>query len=509
MTTRRAPQIAFAAAILFAGTPATGQVIGPTSSQSPYVLPAASGVQTISLLTVGDSPAGSTYRMVGNPDGLGALANGDGTITLLMNHELFANTGAVRAHGTNGAFVSRWQINTTTYAVEAGRDLITSTVAGTGGAAPFSRFCSADLPAATAFFNAATGLGTTERIFMTGEESGNEGRTYGAVVPTAFTTGGTAYFLPRLGRFNHENAVACPTPQDRTIVIGTDDSAPGQVYVYVGTKQNSGTAVDRAGLTNGSLYGIAVAGVANENRTTGIPSGTRFGMSNFGDVSAMTGAALQTASVTAGVTQFLRPEDGAWDTQDGRRFYFVTTDQFNGGPTVGRSRLWRLTFDNIATPESGGMIEMLLDGTEGHQMLDNITVTREGRVIMNEDPGGNAILARVWQYDPATDSLTGLGVHDPSKFMTGGSNFIGQGEESSGIIDVTALFDPLGIRNQTFLLLTTQAHNALGGELVEGGQLMLMIVPVPEPSSIALTAAAGVGVAIRVWRRGRERPVVS
>ena len=27
--------------------------------------------------------------------------------------------------------------------------------------------------------------------------------------------------------------------------------------------------------------------------------------------------------------EFLRPEDGAWDTQDPNRFYFVTTDRFN------------------------------------------------------------------------------------------------------------------------------------------------------------------------------------
>ena len=43
---------------------------GPSSSQSPYVLPSQSGVVTKSILTVGDSVGG--YRMVGIPDGLGA-----------------------------------------------------------------------------------------------------------------------------------------------------------------------------------------------------------------------------------------------------------------------------------------------------------------------------------------------------------------------------------------------------------------------------------------------------
>jgi hypothetical protein len=56
------------------------------------------------------------------------------------------------------------------------------------------------------------------------------------------------------------NAVASPFAQDQTVVMGIDDSTPGQVYVYVGQKQAAGTAVEKAGLTNGNLYGIAVNG---------------------------------------------------------------------------------------------------------------------------------------------------------------------------------------------------------------------------------------------------------
>src|SRR5690348_13057494 len=89
-------------------TVATAQTFtGPSSSQSPYLLPTAPGVGVVSLLTVGDSvnlkPDGVTpYRMVGIPDGLGAFDNEDGTFTLLMNHELPGN-GIVRAHGLKGA----------------------------------------------------------------------------------------------------------------------------------------------------------------------------------------------------------------------------------------------------------------------------------------------------------------------------------------------------------------------------------------------------------------------
>src|SRR5262245_65271755 len=53
---------------------------------SPYVLSVNPAVTTQAILTVGDSVGG--YRMVGIPDGLGAFDNGDGTFTLLMNHEI-------------------------------------------------------------------------------------------------------------------------------------------------------------------------------------------------------------------------------------------------------------------------------------------------------------------------------------------------------------------------------------------------------------------------------------
>jgi len=98
------------------------QTKGPDSSAAPYVLPTAPNVQTTSILTTGDSVAG--YRMAGIPDGLGAFDNGDGTFTVLMNHELPNTTGIQRDHGAAGSFVSRWVINKTTLDVISGDDLI-------------------------------------------------------------------------------------------------------------------------------------------------------------------------------------------------------------------------------------------------------------------------------------------------------------------------------------------------------------------------------------------------
>jgi hypothetical protein len=63
------------------------------------------GVGITSVLSANDSING--YPMVGVPDGLGAFDNGDGTFTLLSNHELLTTEGRPRAHGSNGAFVSK------------------------------------------------------------------------------------------------------------------------------------------------------------------------------------------------------------------------------------------------------------------------------------------------------------------------------------------------------------------------------------------------------------------
>lgn len=454
----------------------------PSSSQSPYIVPVGSNVITGSLLTVGDSvnrgPDGAPYRMVGIPDGLGAFDNGDGTFTVLMNHELPMGAGVVRAHGASGAFVSKWIINKSDFRVINGEDLIrqiatwnptTSSYNAPTRGVELGRLCSADLPGITAFFNPASRRGYDGRIFMNGEETGAEGRAFGHLLD------GTTYELPRLGKFSWENSVANPASGDRTVVMGMDDTTPGQVYVYVGTKSDSGNAIDRAGLTNGNLYGVRVTGVPTENRDTGIPSGTRFDLANFGDVSNTTGAALQTASVAANVTEFLRPEDGAWDPNNPNIFYFVTTDRFDQvkagtGTQIGRSRLWRLRFDDITNPALGGQIDMLLDGTEPQQMLDNMTVTRNGRILMQEDPGNQAHIAKVWSYNIATNALTLVAQHDPNRFAPGAPNFLTQDEESSGIIDVSEIF------GEGFFLLDVQAHYSIPGELVEGGQLLGMYI---------------------------------
>ncbi len=452
-------------------------ITGPSSSESPYLVRTEPGVVTVSILTVGDAvnykaDGVTPYRMVGIPDGLGAFDNGDGTFTVLMNHELAAGrtgpSGIVRDHGFAGAFVSKWTIDKETLTVLHGEDLMknvfawdTNTCSYAPLTGPMFRFCSADLPPVSAFYNAASGLGYNGRIYMNGEETGNAGRNF------AHLLDGNSYELPGLGKFAHENSVANPSTGDKTVVVGLDDTSPrGQVYIYVGTKTASSNPIEAAGLNNGDLYGIEVIGFPQEDFNTGIPSCTPFTAYNFGDVSCETGGQLDADSVTNGVTGFWRPEDGCWDPKHPSDFYFVTTASFTG-----KSRLWRLRFVDPANPATGGIIDMLLDGTEGHKMLDNITVTERGEIIALEDVGEQDHIGKVWRYNIAADKLELVAQHDPDRFAPGAANFLTTDEESSGVIPMDHIL------GSGWYLLDVQAHYATDTELVEGGQLLALHLP--------------------------------
>jgi hypothetical protein len=104
-------------------------------------------------------------------------------------------------------------------------------------------------------------------------------------------------------------------------------------------------------------------------------------------------------------------------------------------------RLWRLRFDDIRKdPEKGGTIEILLTGSEGHRMLDNVTIDPFGRIVMDEDPGNNSRVSKIWLYQIATGEFIEVAHHNPKFFdptILNNSSFITQDEESSGIVDAS------------------------------------------------------------------------
>jgi len=486
----RKPITVSVAAILAAAAAHAGTDTGPSSSQSPYLVPTLPGVTVTSILTVGDSvnarPDGTPYRMVGIPDGLGAYDNDDGTFTVVMNHELGNTVGVVRAHGGTGAFISKWVVEKGSLRVLHGEDLIQQAYGWTGSAwAPltgakntFGRFCSADLPDASAFFDATTGRGTTERIFMNGEESGAEGRAVAHVVTGDYA--GKSYDLPWLGRFSWENSVAKPGTGAKTVVAGLDDSGNGQVYFYVGEKAYAANPVEAAGLTGGKLYGLKLeigAGQFIETNASTVPAATRFSLVDLGGVGTLSGAQLESLSNTKLVSGLQRPEDGAWDPTDAARFFFNTTASFTG-----ISRLWQLEFDDPSDVTKGGTVRVVTQSPvfdankanvdqAGPRMLDNLTVGAKGHVLAVEDVGGNDYLGGLWQIDPATGKTVKAAEHDANRFLPGAPGFLTRDEEASGVIPLE------GILGEGWYLIDVQAHYGIAGELVEGGQLLAIKVP--------------------------------
>jgi len=431
------------------------------------------------------------YRFNGIPDGIGVTDNGDGTLRVLVAHEIRDTAGDARAHGSKGAYVSDLTIDKATLSVISGKDFLASandlflvTPDGTtwtsGATTAFNRFCSADLAAATAFRNGTNGYGG--RIFLTGEEAGAEGRAFAHVLDGA--DAGKVYELPSLGNLSFENVVANPLAQDKTVVVSLDDtSTNGQVYVYVGIKSTTGNAVQQAGLAGGTTYGIRINSTGTTNTEVGniaTPDETGLGLSNgvgtfelvnLGDVKAKTGAQLNSESITAGVTNWLRPEDGAW-SQDGKIFYFVTT-----ATSTSASRLWALEFTDPANPEAGGTVKMLLNGSEGQVMLDNMTVADDGSILLQEDPGNNGRLAKIWRYNPSTDTLVELAQHNPALFS--GTGAITLDEESSGIVDISSFLSGVSGYDTTkysYFLIADQIHKAVTSPTsqVEIGELSVM-----------------------------------
>ena len=512
------------------------QSVGPSTLETPYLTSTAPGWTSKSLLTVGDMVG--TYSMVGIVDGLGAFLSAPGQMTVLANHEIASTLGVIRGHGAKGAFVSKWVINLSDWSVASGADLVASPADllmwnGTGWAAgsfvsgtfssitPYaiSRLCAGDLPELSAFWDGTNGY--NGRIFMNGEESGAEGKAFAFIVTG--TEVGKAYELPHLGKYSWENAVArsnygtSPGAANRaqTVVAGTDDSRPGEVYVYIGTKNAlTGNAIQKAGLANGIKYGVKVTsatgytGAVTTEGITGI-NGT-FQLAQIFDnatIANKTGVEFQTASTTAGVTKFARPEDSHWMDHDS--LVFATTGLTGvtdwTGPTVS-SKIYQLDFNSSAAAgilTTGGNIKVLVDsinltGTDGLAAMkfDNLTVGNDGLIYIQEDPGNVNYAAKHWIINPNAGtqaqieaSAVQIFESDRGRFITGGAQFQTIDEEHSGIIDITSIVSD-GVAGSKWFLVASQSHTApLTGnvtELVESGQFIALNYTVGSDSSVNL-----------------------
>lgn len=505
-----------------------------------YVISASDGAAISVIATTGDTIGTEVLR--GVPDGMGALKNADGTLTLLSNHEISLSSTVAQASksatGTWGSSISKMTFNPATNKITKAENLIKNvsyynyatetwgptwtqsvpvgspavdSFGGDIGTNGLNRFCSGNLVAAgglsysekDAKTKKTTTYGYTEPVYFTGEEGGDYSRAF------AFDLNGNGVQLPGFGLAGWENLLTKPGTGKATIVMANEDNAAtdSQLYMYVGTKQTTGANfAEKAGLTNGKLYTIALSGFASDNAVRAakkVGEKIKVGFNqintnpNFGKFSAM--------AQTNGTT-FSRIEDGEWDPKNPNVYYFLTTESNKDplatapNPSIPVSRdggaLWKMTFADAMDPFKGATIEMLLNGTEPIYLNkpDNLSVDENGYILLQEDPGNNEHVSRLVAYRISDGKTAVLAKFDDQYFTKAGSKFITIDEETSGSINVNKFLKASGDSKSHFFFnaqvhtklsvarpeliagLGADAVTALDNKAVEGGQYYHLVV---------------------------------
>jgi hypothetical protein len=471
-----------------------------------YVVSASEGATLNVIATTGDTIG--TEMLRGTPDGMGALKNTDGTLTLLSNHEISLSNAVAKAGktatGTWGSSISKMVYDpktdkitsvsnliknmsyynyttgtwgpTWTQSVPVGSPTVDS-YGGDIGTNGLNRFCSGNLvPAGGLSYSEKDAktkktvtYGYTDPVYFTGEEGGDYSRAF------AFDLNGNGVQLPGFGLAGWENFLTKPGTGKSTVIMGNEDNnaTDSQLYMYVGTKQTTGANfAEKAGLTNGKLYTVALENLLTDKaaraaKKVGEKINVDFNLVNtnpkFGKFSAM---------AQANGTTFSRIEDGEWDSKNPNVYYFVTTESdkdplvttvnpANGFKRDGGS-LWKMTFADAKDPFKGATVEMLLNGTESIYLNkpDNMTIDENGYILLQEDPGDNEHIARVVAYRLSDGKTAVLAQFDSKYFSKSGSNYMTVDEETSGIINVNKFLKTSGDNNSHFFF-NAQVHTKL------------------------------------------------
>jgi len=478
-------------------------VAGPKAPE--YAVSRDGGYETKVLLSVGDevretSDKTKKFQMVGIPDGLGAVKDGDDTL-VYMNHEFVSTVKTQPVIGDpfyKGSFVSKWVLKENGKVESGERAYDTVFVGNTlvGPAAedvagnttrPFSRLCSGSL--------GTQADGFTLPIYFAGEEDDS--------MVTSFNPDGgqavafynnEAHVLPKLGKFAFENILPqrrTDGPSGKTVLLLMEDGPANplesQLYMYVGQKSAGGTTLDQNGLTNGQLYALKVGGKTAEAAAdvTGAASAAEW--VPVASPETKTYTQLNTDTMTAGAYGFARVEDGAFDKDDPNRFYFVTTGQNAANNNLGR--IYQLDL-NASDPAGAASLKLVVNadaiikgGGDTAVSPDNID-TASGWLMVQEDgtsPSRTEMGKRnrdgsIWRF-PIVPAKGGL-VASPDRIVElnpPGRDGVAVGPgvwETSGIIDTSTIFGP-----DTWLF-DVQAHGPTvppdGASQGEDGQLLLL-----------------------------------
>lgn len=497
-----------------------------------YVEAVAPGASVTVVASAADNIGG--YTLPGIMDGIGVLPDGD-DLVILVNHEFSAANkvaaAAKRAGGAaTAATISAVNVDKATMTVTGASELLksiawydystnlysTTKPVGPAGAAAkdefgvpnhttaLNRFCSAYLaaPGELAFREGDRTYGYTGPVYFTGEEGTDESRAF------AVTNTGQMVQLPRAGLAAWENLIVVPTGSKVTALMGMEDGSAtdSQLWMYSGEKTDAGSWDDKAGLSNGHPFVMKVDGIATDNDFRKAYGKGKAAAVSFKEIDwQRTGAAQNQMARSLG-TVLARVEDGAFDPANPSDFYFVTTESNKdpkatapnpATPTVTRDggALWKLTFTDVKNPLAGGTLTMLLDGSEAPYLSkpDNMTVDAKGNILIQEDPGNNAHVARMVAYRIADGKIATVTKFKDMYTKPGGSQFITQDEESSGVVDVTSLMRTDDSDAKSYYVFDSQIHAAAdkarldlmsttdrGADLtaaIEGGQIYVLTIP--------------------------------
>lgn len=492
-----------------------------------------------SLITNGEftngTEPGSVYVPPGIFDGQGAYANGDGTYTLLVNHELGSSAGyAYTAQGlnpsVNGARISRFivDIDSDDKASNGFQSRILS-----GGLAydkvigndpnGFDRFCSANLVEAKSF---GAGRGLADRTFLVGEEVFGGG---GGAFYALDTANSDLYQVNAFGKGTWESATVIDTGNANTVAVLLFDDAKAPLRLWVGQK-TAGGFLERNGLAeaNGALYTFVPTDLAETGVDTtpgpdsddlkGLALGTPLvgrwvkiekplGKSSYADLSD---AEIRTLATDLGALQLSRIEDGEVNPLNGQQAAFVSTGtkDFSSGDLYGN--VYTLSFANaFATDGSlatNGITSLRLiydadrfaDPTTGLRNPDNLTWSSDGFLYLQEDRANGGGLdtlngnfgtqeASIWKLNPAgpIDPVTGVpGQRWVQIDRTAVPTAYGQSQpgvvtEAStngvGNWESSGIIDVSSIYSAppgSFFISTVQAHSLSGGNLNGSGYLV-------------------------------------
>ncbi len=510
------------------------------------------------ILTIGDKVG--EYATPGILDGIGAYALNDTTVRVLVVSELRETVGykyklknGLELPGARATFVDidkrTLQVTNAGLAYDTiinreGKEVTVATDLDFGG---ISRFCSAALIEAHQF---GAGNGLTDRIFFSGEE------TLGGTQFALDIKTNTLHAVPWFGRAGWENVteINTGTTDKVAFIIGDDNNAPLTMYVGEKNARKDGSFLDRNGLAQGKLYAWVAddptsATDAIETSAVDFKGTNNSTKGKFVEIAYYDPSKRGTA-VDGPDTDTTIQNDLGYDAQgfatyaqqnklatDAKAFFFNRVEDVSTNPKDGTQVVAAITgvagtanefgtvikidvdFNNIATGDITGKVDILYDGNEadkkelGLRNPDNLDWADDGKIYINEDRafggatasavfgGPGKIEASIFTLDPAaadpSKTLTRIAQVDRSAVPAGQSDTnptdVGNWE-TSGILDVSNLF---GNKPGEVLLFDVQAHSLRGGSiisasnvdgngdgtktdaenLVEGGQLSFLIAP--------------------------------